>query len=100
MDDTIRAIQDRFAGRVRFVSCDVDRAENVELCRRCGIANIPAVGLIVAGEIRPTIIGFRQPSRLISEIETRLAEPAGAIESRQVEPTPRAWWAFWRRDEP
>ena len=72
MDRMIVAIQEQSEGRVSFVSCDTDLPENANLCRRCRVVNIPALGVIVASEAQRTIIGLRQTAQLVGEIESRL----------------------------
>jgi thioredoxin-like negative regulator of GroEL len=85
MDRSIQIISGRFAGRVVFVSCNVDREENGELCQRCGVKNIPALGLLISGHQPVSIIGYRDPETLAGEIESWLNESAR-----------KAWWALWR----
>jgi hypothetical protein len=88
MDRSIQAIAGRFVGRVYFVSCNVDLEENVELCRRCRVMNVLALGILVAGMPRRPIIGFRDPELLAFEIESRLRDPASTH-----------WWELcMRRD--
>ncbi len=76
MDRSIQEIVGQFAGRVLFVSCDTDREENHELCRRFGLAAIPALGILVSGRRPELIIGRRDPDHLASEIEGRLNQSA------------------------
>jgi thioredoxin-like negative regulator of GroEL len=85
MDRSIQDIADRFAGRVWFVSCNVDLEENVELCRRFGVATVPTLGILVPDRQPQLLVGHRPPEQLAAEIETRLNEP-----ERQP------WWASWR----
>lgn len=75
MDRDIQAISAGFEGRVVFASANVDRDENAELFRRCGVGNIPALGILVDGEPRRAVIGAREPESLAAEIEVRLHEP-------------------------
>ena len=86
MDRSIQAIRAKFAGRVHFVSCNIDLEVNSELFRRCGVGNIPALGILVAGVPRRPILGLRDPEVLASEIEARLRDPE-----------PRRWWQFRAR---
>jgi thioredoxin-like negative regulator of GroEL len=86
MDRNIRTVEPRFEGRVFFASCNIDRDENAQLCRHCGVGNIPALGIIVDGSPRRAIIGVREPESLAHQIESRLRDPQT-----------RPWWAFWRR---
>lgn len=39
MDRSIQNIVDQFAGRLWFVSCEIDLPENIELCQRFGASN-------------------------------------------------------------
>lgn len=87
MDQSIQAVALRFAGRAEFVSCNIDLAENAELCRRFKICDIPAVGVLVAGAARRPIVGFRESDELADEIESRL----------RAEKPNKPWWAFWSR---
>lgn len=87
LDEAIQAIRPQLAGRVHFVACDIDQDEDGRLCRRFGVVNIPALGLIGAGKIQPPpIIGVPTPADLAALIEARLRPPA-----------PPPWWAFRRR---
>lgn len=86
MNQSIQAVVPRFADRVKFMSCNIDLAENADLCRRFGFMNIRAIGVLVAGTARRPIIGYREPDRLAEEIESRL---------RPEEPKP--WWAVWKQ---
>lgn len=85
MDVSIQAVAPRFADRVEFVSCNIDLAENAELCRRFGVLNVPTIGVLIDGRPRRPIVGLREPVPLAEEIESRL---------RPQEPKP--WWALWR----
>ncbi len=85
MDRNIRAVQDGFAGRVHFASCNVDNEVNGELLRRLGVVTIPTLGVLVSGTPRRSIVGCVPPYLLAAEIESRLREPM-----------PKPWWTFWR----
>lgn len=84
-DRSIQDIADQFAGRVWFVSCNVDLEENFELCRRLSLATVPTLGVLAAGRQPKLLIGHFPPKKLAAEIETRLYEPER-----------KPWWAFWR----
>jgi thioredoxin-like negative regulator of GroEL len=86
MDRSIQSISGKFAGRVVFVSCNVDLGENGELCQRCGFKNIPALGLLVSGHQPISEIGYRDPEKLAGVIESWLKEP-----ERKRKPS----WVFW-----
>jgi thioredoxin-like negative regulator of GroEL len=83
MDSSIRDVSGRFAGRLVFVSCNVDLGENRELCQRCRFKNIPALGLLAPGRPPALVVGYRDPETL-----------AGAIESWLKQPERTPWWAF------
>lgn len=85
MDQSIREIAERFAGRVLFLSADIDLEENRDLCRHFRIANIPTLGVLRSGRNPTLIVGYRDPEHLANEIETRLNEPEK-----------RPWWSFGR----
>lgn len=85
MEGSIRAIQDRFAGRVRFVACDVDRKENVSVCKRFGVVSLPSL-VVIAPERPPRlVVGYREPDALALVVEDAL------------KPVPRPWWRLWGR---
>ncbi|HWL07978.1 MAG TPA: thioredoxin family protein, partial [Planctomicrobium sp.] len=85
MDRSIQNIVDQFAGRVRFVSCEIDLPENLELCQRFGVSNIPALGLLVSDCPPQLVVGCREPKQLAAEIERLLKIPER-----------KSWWEFWR----
>jgi hypothetical protein len=85
MDRNIQNIVDQFAGRVWFVSCEIDLPENVELCQRFGVSNIPALGLLVSGYPSQLVVGCSKPKQLAAEIERLLKTPER-----------KSWWEFWR----
>lgn len=85
MDHSIRNIVDQFAGCVWFVSCEIDLPENVELCQRFGVSNIPALGLLVSGHPPQLVVGCRESKQLAAEIEQLLKTPER-----------KSWWEFWR----
>jgi len=72
MDRVIQELRPRFADRIHFASCDIDA--DVELSRRCGVANVPFLGVFVDGTQQRPIIGLRTPDALAAELETRLAK--------------------------
>ena len=86
MDRSIQAVASQLAGRVYFVSCDVDTDEGAELCRRWGVVNVPALAVLLSGELRRFIVGYLPPEHLAGEIESRLRDPEGR----------KRWWAFWQ----
>ncbi|CAN5914424.1 hypothetical protein BH23PLA1_BH23PLA1_04930 [soil metagenome] len=83
MDRAIQHISKRFSGRVGFFSCNVDLEGNAELCRRFGVVNIPALGILMSGHPTQLIMGYRDPETLAGEIESRLDEPKR-----------KPWWLF------
>ncbi len=85
LDRSIQEILDRFIGRLWFGACDVDLSENAELCGKFGVANIPAIGILVSGRSPKLIVGYRDPQRLALEIERRLYEPKR-----------KHSWIFWK----
>ena len=72
MDRVIQEVQPRLAHRILFVSCDIDA--DVELSRRCEVANVPFLGVFVDGTQQRPIIGLRTPDALAAELEKRLAK--------------------------
>jgi thioredoxin-like negative regulator of GroEL len=74
LDKNIQAIASRLAGRVYFVSCDVDRLENRSLYDRCRIANVPTIAVFKGDELTGLIVGLRGPEQLIAEIEKLLTK--------------------------
>jgi len=87
LDSHIQRIKPYCEARIHFVSCDVDSPENVEICKRCNVANIPFLAVIVDGEPRRGIMGLRSPE-LTAELEKRLTD--WVAEKR--------WWRFWQCD--
>jgi thioredoxin-like negative regulator of GroEL len=75
MDRSIQEMTSRFADRVWFASCDVDRPENVELCQRFGVSNIPALGVLVADRPLKLLMGFHERHKLAAELEYLLDPP-------------------------
>ena len=86
LDRYIQVIAGRFAGRVYYVSIDIDRAENRQLWDRCGVANVPTVALFRGEELQGLIVGLREPEQLAAEIEKLLAKAPQSHVCR-----------FWRR---
>lgn len=87
MDRSIQSVVEQFADRVHFASCDVDSPENLDLCRRGGFANIPAVAVFLKDRVDEPIVGFRTSEQLAIEIEARLRSSGRR----------RPWRVFWRR---
>jgi thioredoxin-like negative regulator of GroEL len=83
MEGSIRAIQDRFVGRVMFVACDADREENVRLCKRLGVVALPTLVVIASGRPPRLVVGYREPDALALAVEDALR------------PVPRPSWRFW-----
>jgi|SRR5580692_3374430 thioredoxin-like negative regulator of GroEL len=72
MDRVIQEVRPRLAHRIHFVSCDIDA--DVELSRRCEVANVPFLAVFVDGTRQRPVIGLRTPDGLAAELETRLAK--------------------------
>ena len=85
MDQSIREIQPDFHPSVYFVSCNIDAPENVDLCNRCNVVNIPFLAVFVGGEQRRGVMGLRSPDELFSELEERLSDSHSK----------KKWWRFW-----
>ena len=83
MEGSVRAIQHQFAGRVVFVACDVDREENVGLCKRFGVVTVPTLVVIAPGQLPLSVVGYREPEALAVALEEAL------------KPVRRPWWRFW-----
>jgi thioredoxin-like negative regulator of GroEL len=56
LDQSIQSIASEFAGRMSFYSCDVDREENADLCKRCRVVTIPWLAVFVSGTERRRIV--------------------------------------------
>ena len=85
LDRSLQAIAERFKDRVVFYYCNVDLAENHELCQQCGLANVPTLANWVSGDLRRLIVGCRESDQLAVEIESQLA------------PQSKPWWNFYSR---
>jgi len=85
LDRSIQEVAVEFAGRVQFMSCNVDLAENQPLCKRCKVLNVPLVAVFVQGQLRRPILGVIPPAQLARELVARLT-PDGAT---------RRWWQLW-----
>lgn len=92
MDRAIQTVREKFTGRIKFVSCNVDLSENADLCRRCRLASIPALAVLVGGDLRRVIGGCRQPAELARELESALKGNEQSLASKR-----RPCWAFWRQ---
>jgi thioredoxin-like negative regulator of GroEL len=86
LDQSIQSIASEFAGRMSFYSCDVDREENADLCKRCRVVTIPWLAVFVSGTERRRIVGTRSPVELKNELEARFPEAS----------LPKKWWRFWK----
>ena len=84
-DPPMDAAITRSSSEAHFASCNVDDPKCVDLCKRCGIANVPTVAVFVDGQLRPLIIGLLDSDALDTAITDRVATPA----------TERKWWRFW-----
>ena len=87
MDQEIQQVADRFAGRVRFVSANIDTERGSELGARFGVANVPTIVVLASAAEPRLIVGHRGAEELATKIESKLSSDT----------LPR-WWAFWRRD--
>jgi thioredoxin len=88
VDENIQAIASQFAGRVHFVSSDIDRAENRSLCERCNLTNVPTIVLFKGDQLKGTIVGMREPNQLTAELESLL--------TRQFKNRERIWRRCWQ----
>jgi thiol-disulfide isomerase/thioredoxin len=91
MDESVQAIANLFEGRVHFASCNIDLPENLDLCRRSGFANIPAISVFVGDYVSKPIVGCCSPAELTIEIKKRHEKTSLAKPTRRC-----PWWAFWR----
>lgn len=85
MDRNVQAIAEEFAGRVCFVSCDVDRPENRQFCKRSHVVNVPTIAVYRGKELHGTVVGLEQPQQLFFQIENFLTTE------------PRCAQSLWRR---
>lgn len=74
MDASIRDIKTKIEGRIHFVSCDIDSPDNLDLCKRCNVVNIPFLAIFVDGHQKRGIMGLRPADELADEIGKRLSE--------------------------
>jgi thiol-disulfide isomerase/thioredoxin len=72
MDQSVQEIAHRFADRVHFVSCNVDRPENQQLCKRVRVATVPTIAVFKKDELKGIVLGLREPEQLAAEIEKLL----------------------------
>jgi thioredoxin 1 len=66
----LRALEEQWAGRTRFVRLNVD--ENAGVASRYGVLALPTVILFVGGEPRVTINGAHRRERYERELGTEL----------------------------
>jgi thioredoxin-like negative regulator of GroEL len=85
MDERLASITGRLPFKTHFTSCNVDDPECVDLCKRCGVANIPYLAVIVDGELRPGIMGLHDVDDIVSQLTDSVPEPQ----------SPRPWWRIW-----
>lgn len=76
---------DKLPFAVHLASCNVDDPQCVELCKRCGVANIPYIGVFVDGELRPGIMGLYDAHQLATSLSESVMHPKSS----------RPWWRFW-----
>jgi thioredoxin-like negative regulator of GroEL len=87
MDRGIQQVADRFVGRVRFLSVDIDTERGIQLAKQFGVANVPTLVVMRTGAEPRLVIGCGNSEELATRIESKLL------------PQPRQpWWAFWRWD--
>lgn len=87
-DRNIQEVASQFAGRLHFVSCDIDRPENQPLCERCRIANVPTVAVFKKDQFLGRIVGLRDTDELVNQIEKLLTDQPLLSPSK---------WRFLRR---
>ena len=85
MDEQLSHIAVRLPFAAHFTSCNVDDPECVDLCKRCGLANIPYLAVFVDGELRPGIIGLHDADDIVSRLTDSVLKPQ----------LPRPRWRFW-----
>ncbi len=70
MDSQLALATKKLPFAVHVASCNIDDPQCLDLCKRCGVVNIPYVGVFVDGELRPGIMGLRgadQIATLVTE---------------------------------
>ena len=85
MDEQLPRIAGRLPFNAHFTSCNVDDPDCVDLCKRCGVVNIPYLAVFVDGDLRPGIIGLLDADDIVSRLTDSVLRP----------PSPRPWWRFW-----
>jgi len=69
-DQAVQAVEPRFAGRVRFVSVDIDASP--ELAKRFGIKAVPTVLIMRAGTVLDRVTGGMGPQMLQATVQRHL----------------------------
>ena len=85
MDNQLTVATRKVSFAVHLASCNVDDPQCVDLCKRCGVVNIPYVGVFVDGELRPGIMGLREADQIVTSVTESVLNPK----------SPRPWWRFW-----
>lgn len=68
------AVAERFAGRVRVFTLNVD--EELEAARRFGVLSIPATLLFIGGEEKGRVVGLTDRDALVQWLRPHLNDPA------------------------
>jgi hypothetical protein len=74
MDRNVQTLRGEFEDQIHFCSCDVDLPENGELCRICGVLNLPTLACFVRGRFYQRLCGVAELGSLRSALEDCLAE--------------------------
>lgn len=85
MDERLSRVVNRLSFDAYFTSCNVDDPECTDLFNRCGVANIPYLGVFVDGALRPGIMGLLDVDDLVSRLSDSVVN---------LEPY-RPWWRIW-----
>ena len=74
LDETMAPIREDLEARVFFCSCDVTPEENWELCRACGVMNLPWLCFFMNGELRGFHCGCVGADLIRAKLEGLLRE--------------------------
>lgn len=69
MDRSLQTVASQWQPRVSFFSCDVDQPENLPLCQKFQVANVPTIVFLKSGRSPQILVGCRSPEELARQLE-------------------------------